>query len=87
MTDYSSVGDFLLKEGCLAFTAVMFEAVNKQPFRIAPHHRIICHKLDQVLRGEHPTNRLMFNIPPRHSVFLCDRICHQSAFLVHASFE
>ena len=67
MTDYSSVGNFLLKEGCLAFTAVMFEAVNKQPFRIAPHHRIICHKLDQVLRGEHPTNRLMFNIPPRHS--------------------
>ena len=67
MTDYSSVGDFLLKEGCLAFTSVMFEAVNKQPFRIAPHHRIICHKLDQVLRGEHPTNRLMFNIPPRHS--------------------
>ena len=51
----------------MAFTAVMFEAVNKQPFRIAPHHRIICHKLDQVLRGEHPTNRLMFNIPPRHS--------------------
>ncbi len=67
MNDYSAIGDLLLKEGSLTFTAVMFEAVNRQPFRISPHHRIICRKLDQVLRGEHPTNRVMFNIPPRHS--------------------
>lgn len=67
MNDYSEIGDLLMKEGCLAFTSMAFEAVNRRPFQIAPHHRAICHKLDQVLRGEHPTNRLMFNIPPRHS--------------------
>ena len=48
MNDYSAIGDLLLKEGSLTFTAVMFEAVNRQPFRISPHHRIICRKLDQV---------------------------------------
>ena len=67
MDDYSKVGDLLLKEGSLTFAATMFEAVNRSPFLISQHHREICRKLDQVLRGEHPTNRLILNIPPRHS--------------------
>ena len=67
MDDYSKVGDLLLKEGSLTFAAAMFEAVNRSPFLISQHHRKICRKLDQILRGEHPTNRLMLNIPPRHS--------------------
>ena len=67
MDDYSKVGDLLVKEGSLTFAATMFEAVNRRPFLISQHHREICRKLDQVLRGEHPTNRLILNIPPRHS--------------------
>lgn len=67
MDDYSKVGDLLLKEGSLTFAAAMFEAVNRSPFLISQHHREICRKLDQILRGEHPTNRLILNIPPRHS--------------------
>lgn len=64
---YADIGQLLINEGSLTFTTVMFEAVNRYAFLVAQHHREICLKLDQILKGQHPTNRLMLNMPPRHS--------------------
>lgn len=61
------LGRDILDEGSLVFTATFFEAVNRQPFLISEHHAKICAKLDEILNGTHPTNRLILNIPPRHS--------------------
>jgi len=51
----------------LMFTKVFFQLVNRTKFEIADHHREICNKLNEVLRYDHPTNNVIFNIPPRHS--------------------
>lgn len=61
------LGAEILKQGSLFFTTMFFELVNRQPFEISPHHVVICGKLDQILNNSHPTNRLILNIPPRHS--------------------
>ena len=67
MSDYGEIGKYLLSEGSLAFATIFYEAANRMPFQVADHHRTICAKLDEVLKGTHPTNRIIFNIPPRHS--------------------
>lgn len=67
MDGYGDIGQTLIKEGCLTLATTFFEVANRSPFLIADHHRTICSKLDEILKGRHPTNRVMFNIPPRHS--------------------
>jgi predicted phage terminase large subunit-like protein len=51
----------------LYFTMEFFLLVNRTKFSIAPHHKIICDKLNELLNYTHPTNHLIINIPPRHS--------------------
>lgn len=63
----TTLGNDIITQGSLYFTALFFEIANRRSFDISPHHVKICDKLDQILRGEHPTNRLILNIPPRHS--------------------
>lgn len=67
MGNYAEIGQALIKEGCLTLATTFFEIANRIPFLISDHHRTICAKLDEVLHGRHPTNRVMFIIPPRHS--------------------
>ena len=51
----------------LLFTKLMFKQVYKRDFLINWHHKVIADKLNSVLRYDHPTNCLIFNIPPRHT--------------------
>lgn len=51
----------------LLYTKLMFKEVYKRDFLINWHHKDIANKLNSVFRYEHPTNRVMFNIPPRHT--------------------
>lgn len=51
----------------LLFTKLMFKEVYKRDFLINWHHRDIAEKLNSVFNSTHQTNRLMFNIPPRHT--------------------
>jgi hypothetical protein len=51
----------------LTYTTVFYTLVNKTKFSIAPHHKTICNKLNEILNYEHPTNHIIINIPPRHS--------------------
>ena len=51
----------------LLFAKLMYREVYKREFLINWHHKIIADKLNSVLRYDHPTNCLMFNIPPRHT--------------------
>lgn len=50
----------------LVFTKYMFSRVNDADFVIGQHHLAICEKLNQILQGTHPTNRLIINIAPRY---------------------
>ena len=51
----------------LLFTALMYEHVHRTKFIVNWHHRDIANKLNEIVRGTHPTNHVMFNIPPRHT--------------------
>lgn len=62
LSDYLSENIDLLQ-----FITVFFSLVNRTKFSIAPHHREICNKLNQILNYTHPTNHLIINIAPRHS--------------------
>ncbi len=50
-----------------AFTRYYYLAANRRPFIRNWHFALIGERLDAVLKGEHPTNRIIFNMPPRHS--------------------
>lgn len=51
----------------LQFTRFFYEHVDRQEFDVNYHHKLICDKLNSILKYEHPTNNLIINIPPRHS--------------------
>lgn len=51
----------------LLFTRLMFESVKKRKFIVNWHHKDMADKIDSVLRYDHPTNYLIFNLPPRHT--------------------
>lgn len=54
----------LLSSSVLEFTKKMFEYMNKTPYIIGEHHRLICGALDNVVRGK--TKKLIINISPRY---------------------
>ncbi|MDR1112786.1 MAG: hypothetical protein LBL18_03375 [Bacteroidales bacterium] len=51
----------------LEFTQLFFYYVTKQKFDTNWHHTVICDKLNEILTYQHPTNRIIINIPPRFS--------------------
>ena len=54
----------LLSNSTLRFTQGMFQHLNKTPFIIGAHHRMICDALDRVVKGG--SRKLMINIAPRY---------------------
>lgn len=54
----------LLSNSTLRFTRGMFQYLNKTPFIVGAHHRMICDALDRVVKGG--TRKLMINIGPRY---------------------
>lgn len=62
----------LLANSTLRFTKGMFKEINKTPYVIGEHHRMICDALDRVIKGK--TRKLMINIAPRYGkTELCSR--------------
>ena len=59
-----------LKSDIYLFTRVFFNELNKKKWvrgnSNADHFEIIANKLNSILAGTHPTNNIIFNIPPRH---------------------
>lgn len=49
------------------FTRYFYNEVNRKKFVRNWHFEMMASKLDEVLRGDHPTNCIMFNLPPRHT--------------------
>lgn len=56
----------LLSSSLLQFTNKMFLYMNKTPYILGEHHKIICAALDQVTRGNPEYRRLIINIAPRY---------------------
>lgn len=54
----------LLLSSSLEFTCKMFAYMNKTPYIIGEHHRLICNALDDVVRGR--VRKLIINIAPRY---------------------
>lgn len=54
----------LLSSSCEHFTRKMFEYMNKTPYIVGHHHKLIWSALDRVVRGE--CTRLIINISPRY---------------------
>ena len=52
-----------LRTDLLSFTQYAFEKRRGAPFKVAPHHAVICDALERVVIGR--TKRLIINIPPR----------------------
>lgn len=50
----------------LIFTRHLFYKRNGAEFVVGRHHLAICEKLNQILAGTHPTNKLIINIAPRY---------------------
>jgi len=66
--NFEQLSNYLLNNiDLLLFTTVFFSLVNRTKFSIAPHHKTICNKLNEILKYEHPTNHVIINIPPRCS--------------------
>lgn len=64
-TDLDITRSWLLSDS-LKFTRYFFRVISGgRRFVVGPHHRLICDKLNKVLRGE--CNRLIINIAPRYS--------------------
>lgn len=59
-----------LKSDIYLFTRVFFNELNKKKWvrgnYDSDHFEIIANKLNSILAGTHPTNNIIFNIPPRH---------------------
>lgn len=51
----------------LYFTRYFFKKVSGNKFVVGEHHKRICEKLNQIIDGTHPTNKLIINISPRYS--------------------
>ena len=80
----------------LLFTKLMFKSVKKRKFMVNWHHKDMADKIDSVLRYDHPTNYLMFNLPPRHTkteMAVCMFIAYgyainpESVFMHHSSSD
>lgn len=66
MTDLD-VYRYKLLSDTYSFTRFFYKEVNKCKFIRNWHFDLMSKKLDQVLEGTHPTNNLIFNLPPRHT--------------------
>lgn len=56
-----------LRADIYLFTRYFFKNVNKTTFSRNWHFEVMAEKLNSILQGTHPTNNLMFNLPPRHT--------------------
>lgn len=54
----------LLLSGTLEFTKRMFKHINNVDYVVGEHHKLICEKLDDVVKGK--INKLIINIAPRY---------------------
>lgn len=56
-----------LKADIYLFTRYFFKQVNKSEFAKNWHFEVMADKLNAILQGTHPTNNIIFNLPPRHT--------------------
>lgn len=55
----------LCERSHLYFTRLFFRERQGAPFRVGPHHRVICQTLDRVFAGE--ISRLVISVPPGYT--------------------
>lgn len=55
----------LCERSHLYFTRLFFKERHGSPFRVGPHHRVICKTLDRVISGE--ISRLVISVPPGYT--------------------
>jgi len=56
----------LLSSSLSHFTTKMFQYMNKTPYIMGEHHKVICDALDHVMHGDPNYRRLIINIGPRY---------------------
>lgn len=64
MTQRSNAAELLLKRRKARSNLLDFSTFTKPDYRVNWHHRLICQKLDEFIKGEN--KRLIISCPPRH---------------------
>ena len=66
MDKMAQIHRVLLSSGLEQFTTKMFQYMNKTPYIMGDHHRVICNALDHVAQGDPDYRRLIINVSPRY---------------------